>query len=101
MPAPFVGPRFVMLREVPPAVALARVVVAPGRYSLARELDDERRVVLMAVPGTLFEHPPVAVPSPRPFALHRDTVLTDPRFQIELPVPVTLCLEAGLFAGRR
>src|SRR5215213_7869343 len=100
MPVPLVASRLVVFPEVPPVVALARVVVASGRYGPAREPDDVRRVVGVAVPGALFEHLPVAVLLPRPFAFYGDAVLPDPRFQVELQTTVAAGAKAGFFAER-
>ena len=74
-----------MLPERPLAVALARVVVAACGYGTARKADYVRGVIRVSVLGTLFKD--VAMPLlPRTFALHRDAVLQDPSFEVELPI---------------
>src|SRR5215216_5491416 len=71
-------------RELITAVALATVVVAPGRYGPAREPDDVCCVVSVAVPGTLFEDVAVAVPVPATAALHGYALIPDPAVEVEL-----------------
>jgi hypothetical protein len=82
--AVLVGSRLVMLAQLPPAVALTRVMVASRGYGTARETDYVRGVVGVAVPGALFDHPPVAALLPRPFPPHRYAVPRDPGLEVEL-----------------
>lgn len=93
---PSVSVRFVVLPELPPAVSLTRVMVASRRYRPAWESGDVGRAVRMTVPGTLFEYPSVAAPSPVTFAFDPNAVLVYPALKVELSVSI-----AGKFVWLR